>query len=322
MARFDAHGAPLGALSISAIDAQMGYPTISILRRELQRILLARAAMLAIPLSYGCLGREVGDAGRVAWATFDGGERVEADLVIGADGRMASSARRYVAPTHEAVFQGFVNWVGTAEASAPIVERMNEIRDYWGVGRRFGIVPIDASRVYWAAGEAAASDDAGDPMPLREQVHTKFAGWPELITTVVEASAPTSVRRIAVYDLEPLSRWHRGRVVLIGDAAHASLPTSGQGACQALEDAWHLARLLPVAPDAAPLDAALCELTARREDKARQITLAGRHLARSLFDRDPDACRRRDEAARVASGMEHRMAVLWSRGLPVGVTGP
>jgi len=227
MARFDDRGAPLGTIDIGAIDAQMGSPTISILRRELQRILLARAAALAIPVSYGRPGREVGDTGRVAWVTFDDGERVEGDLVVGADGRMASAARRYVAGTHGPVFQGFVNWVGTAETAAPIVERAHEIQDYWGVGLRFGIVPIDARRVYWAGGEAAARDEARATTPLREQVRERFAGWPEIITTIVEASAPESIRRIAVYDLEPLARWHRGRVLVVGDAAHASLPDPG-----------------------------------------------------------------------------------------------
>src|SRR6478735_2646922 len=53
-----------------------------------------------------------------------------------------------------------------------------------------------------------------------------------------------AIRLIAVHDLEPLHTWSRANVLLVGDAAHAPLPTSGQGACQALEDAWHLVRCL------------------------------------------------------------------------------
>src|SRR2546427_369915 len=64
------------------------------------------------------------------------------------------------------------------------------------------------------------------------------------VDRLIEATPAHAVQRVAVHDLEPLHTWSRANVLLIGDAAHAPLPTSGQGACQALEDAWHLARCI------------------------------------------------------------------------------
>jgi 2-polyprenyl-6-methoxyphenol hydroxylase-like FAD-dependent oxidoreductase len=105
--------------------------------------------------------------------------------------------------------------------------------------------------------------------------------------------------------------------VLIGDAAHASLPTSGQGACQALEDAWHLGRRIPL--DGRDLAEALDGFSRDRQPKTRRITFVGRQLARTIFECDPERCRDRDAAARAS---DHRaaaagMAAQWSAGLPL-----
>ncbi|MDR8073903.1 FAD-dependent monooxygenase, partial [Burkholderia cenocepacia] len=91
-----------------------------------------------------------------------------------------------------------------------------------------------------------------------------------------------------VNDLDPVDAWHRGNVLLIGDAAHAPLPTSGQGACQALEEAWHLARCLDEYDSAngGDLDAALAAFTLRRSGKTAAITERARAFAHLLFSDD------------------------------------
>lgn len=75
-------------------------------------------------------------------------------------------------------------------------------------------------------------------------MHQHFAHWPNDIKKVLGCSEESTVKRIFVHDIDPLPYWHNKNLLMIGDAAHASLPTSGQGACQALEDAWHLSKLL------------------------------------------------------------------------------
>ena len=96
-----------------------------------------------------------------------------------------------------------------------------------------------------------------------------------------EYAEPQSIRSIFVHDLDPLPCWYRQNVLLIGDAAHASLPTSGQGACQALEDAWHLAECMTAIPDTQSL---LQQFQLRRQDKTGRIQLSGRALANLIFN--------------------------------------
>lgn len=126
------------------------------------------------------------------------------------------------------------------------------------------------------------------------------------------------MRLIAVHDVDPAGRWHRANVLMLGDAAHASLPTSGQGAAQALEDAWHLPRCL--AADAGDLDQALAAFTALRAPKTAAQTMGARQFARELFLTDEDECRRRDarsaqvDPAQLVAGM----ARGWGSGLPMG----
>jgi 2-polyprenyl-6-methoxyphenol hydroxylase-like FAD-dependent oxidoreductase len=111
--------------------------------------------------------------------------------------------------------------------------------------------------------------------------------------------------------------WHRDNLILVGDAAHAALPTSGQGACQALEDAWHLANCVEAHPGS--LDQALAAFTALRFQKTAGITMAGRALAASLFNRDEAFCRERDRTSRHAhfGDLALAMADGWSRHLPL-----
>jgi 2-polyprenyl-6-methoxyphenol hydroxylase-like FAD-dependent oxidoreductase len=120
-----------------------------------------------------------------------------------------------------------------------------------------------------------------------------------------------------VHDHDPIKVWHKDNVVLLGDAAHSALPTSGQGACQALEDAWHLAKYL--ADSANTIDQAFALYTQIRQAKTTAITMGGRALATSIFNPDSKACKYRDEKSKQTDyqQMVIAMAKGWSSGLPL-----
>ncbi|MBY8607830.1 FAD-dependent oxidoreductase [Burkholderia arboris] len=285
MRRIDRHGNPLRVTDIGALDRRMGFPTYSILRRDLQAVLARHLAARGIDVHFGhgATSIDAGTDGR-AVVRFDNGTTIAPDLVIGADGRMNSVARHHVVGDNAPVYQGFVNWIGIAQSDAPLVDDVS-IFDYWGTRERFGIVAVDRHRVYWAAAWPEASPDdttESDPGAMLER---RFAAWPAPITNVIRATPPDTITRIGVHDLDPVDVWHRGNVLLIGDAAHAPLPTSGQGACQALEDAWHLARCLDEydAGNGSNLDAALASFTTRRSPKTAAITERARDFAHLLF---------------------------------------
>ncbi|KFG95689.1 monooxygenase [Burkholderia paludis] len=281
----DRHGAPLKVTDIRALDRRMGFPTHSILRRDLQAVLTRHLAARGIDVRFGhgATAIETGTDGR-AVVRFDNGTTVAPDLVIGADGRMNSVARHYVVGHNTPVYQGFVNWIGIAQRDAPLVDEVS-IFDYWGVRERFGIVAVDRHRMYWAA--AWPETDPGDaterdPGAMLER---RFATWPAPVADVIRATPSDTITKIRVHDLDPVDVWHRGNVLLIGDAAHAPLPTSGQGACQALEDAWHLARCLDGhgAGNGSDLEAALVSFTMLRRPKTAAITERARDFAHLLF---------------------------------------
>ena len=316
MHRLDARGGAIAAIDISAIDSLSGFSTYSVLRSDLQQILLDRLDEFGVSVRYGSVARGVGECGPRAWASFEDGTRVECDLLLGADGRIASVARHYVVADALAKYQGFVNWVGIATSNAPLLDDPRGIFDYWGLGERFGIVPISERVCYWAGAKAMSLDDARAHAQTLEELRALFASWPEPVQRVLAASSPESLRKIPIFDLDPLLHWHRGRVLLVGDAAYASLPTSGQGACQALEDVFHLARCLAASPD---LSQALVRFTDIRRAKTSNITRAGRQLAHSLFHGTVEDYQRRDEAARAADPREFSAAIAsaWNAGLPL-----
>jgi 2-polyprenyl-6-methoxyphenol hydroxylase-like FAD-dependent oxidoreductase len=317
MCRHDAAGNPLGGLDIGLLDRTMGYPTYSVLRRHLQQVLLDHAARQGIAVEFGHRAVAIDlDAHGRAVAHFDNGTSIRPDLLIGADGRMESVARRFVAGDNTPTYQGFVNWIGVAQGAHALLDDMS-IHDFWGAGERFGCVAVRRELVYWAAAQARPLSEATPTADMREEVGNLFAQWPEPVSRIIRATPGNAIRLIAVHDLEPLHAWSRANVLLVGDAAHAPLPTSGQGACQALEDAWHLARCLDGARGG--LEEVFQAFAEIRAPKTARLAEQGRVFARGLFATDPEACRIRNERAKASDPVRdvQVLAAGWGQGLPM-----
>jgi len=316
MRRLSSGGEDLGAIDIELINKHMGYPSLSILRTDFQDILINKLSSLGVSIHYGydVTAIEAG-AGR-AKARFANGEQLTADVIIGADGRMASQARQYVTGDNTPVYQGFINWIGVFESDNDVFDDI-EVGDYWGVGERFGIVPITKRKAYWAGGIASSDIGPRDPAGYKNELRSIFSGWPDAVPLMIDQTPIERINKIYVHDHNPIRTWHKDNVIAIGDAAHAPLPTSGQGACQALEDAWHLANCLDESPDLAQ---AFARFTDIRFDKTAGIIMAARGFASSLFNREKEFCKTRNENskttdyAKVAAAMSRG----WAQHLPLG----
>lgn len=307
MRRVSADGVPLGSLSTAHIDDVMGFPSLAVSRAELHELLLERAQQAGARFHFGVGASEVADEpSGTAGVRLSDGTVVRAELILGADGRMNSIARAYVAGDATPRTCGFTNWLGTVRMASATFEP-GVVFDAWGVGARFGVVPLSTTQAYWAAG--LAGRNAPD-------WRARFEGWPQPISAVLTASAEAQVREIEVFDHDPLPCWHRRNVLVLGDAAHAASPTSGQGVGQALEDVWHLRRILATRCDVPTACAQLFEI---RSPKTTAIMEVGRTLARSLFDTDASRCRQRDarSAATDFTAAARGVATLWSRELPL-----
>jgi len=317
MQRFSKQGENLGAIDIDAINQQMGYASVSVLRKDFQDILLDQLASLGVAVHYGHTVSHIETAASGdAVAVFQDGTPICADVIVGADGRMASAARLYVHGDNAPVYQGFINWVGVYESEEPTFEAI-AVEDYWGVGERFGIVPITNNKAYWAAGVACAELGPNNPAAYQAELHDLFGDWPEPVQQMIERTPVDRINKIYVHDHDPIPSWHKNNLIVIGDAAHAPLPTSGQGACQALEDAWHLANILGDKPQ--DLHQAWVKFTELRVAKTSGITMAARGFASSLFNPDENFCAARNENSKNTdfAQVAAAMARGWSQHLPL-----
>lgn len=317
MHRLSSTNEELGSLDIEMINRLMGYPSLSILRSDFQNILTSKLESFGVAIQYAHTVTNI-ETNNLCQAEvhFQNGSKISADVVIGADGRMASYARRYVRGDNAPVYQGFINWIGVYESEEDSFEEI-AVADYWGVGERFGIVPVAKHKAYWAGGVACAGIGPRNPAKYKNELVSIFSDWPQAVQMMLDHTPVERINKVYVHDHDPIQTWYKHNLIVIGDAAHASLPTSGQGACQALEDAWHLANCLNDNPY--DLQRAFVEFTEVRFEKTTGIIMAARGFATSLFNRDEKFCMARNENSRntdfnkVAAAMSRG----WSQHLPL-----
>ena len=323
MRRLTPGGVLLGSMDVRTIDQQMGHPSVAVLRYYLMQALLARALELGVEVHYGhrllnlVAVQEAGP--HATQLVFDNAVVAQPDWVLGTEGRMRSRCRAFVLGSEDEarpVYQGFVNWIGICETGAPVFEP-GVVLDYWGEGERFGVVALSTRRAYWAGGAAVPLGQA-QPSGYRAELQARFAHWPVPVRQAMDGTPDGGIHQIFLHDHHPTTQWQRANVLLLGDAAHAPLPTSGQGACQALEDAWHLAQCLETNADDVPL--AWQQFMQLRQPKTAGIIQSGRHLANGIFHTPPGGIAQRNRAARETdyAAMVLGMAQGWSQGLPLG----
>jgi 2-polyprenyl-6-methoxyphenol hydroxylase-like FAD-dependent oxidoreductase len=262
--------------------------TVAVHRADLQAKLAAAAGEVRLGAEVTAMEQDGG--GIVARAT-DGTEE-RGDLLIGADG-LSSVVRRAVADV-PIRYAGYTAWRGVS----PVPVEPGRLTESWGVGERFGLVDIGRGRTYWFATKNAPEGQSDEPQGRKAEVVRRFSGWHEPIAAIAEATDEDGILRNDVYYLEPLPRWSEGRVVLVGDAAHATTPGVGQGAAQAIEDAVVLADRLARSGD---LATALAEYEAIRRPRAEAVLKMSRRV---------------DKAAQLASPLGWRFRNAIVRRLP------
>ncbi|GAB2616159.1 monooxygenase [Paractinoplanes abujensis] len=210
----------------AAAEARFGEPTVVVHRAALISVLAdaLQPGTLRLGVTAGAVSPEQGTV-----VTSDG--TLMAEVVVAADG-LHSPVRGALWPSGPApLYAGVTSW----RFVVPRPPGELVLSETWGDGKVFGVVGLGDGRVYCYAtapappGESAAADLA-----------RLFDGWHAPVPALIAAAG--AVIRTDIRCLDPTPRtFHRGRVVLLGDAAHAMTPNLGQGACQALEDAVVLA---------------------------------------------------------------------------------
>lgn len=201
---------------------------------------------------------------------FEDGSRLIAANLIVAEG-IHSVIRRKLLPASRLRYAGYTCWRGIAPNPGS-VEYPSET---WGRMGRFGMVPIDDERVYWFACKKAAENSPAMKAYGIEELSSDFGGYHAPIPEVIRATPPGKLLWNDISDLEPIKHYAFGRLVLIGDAAHATTPNMGQGACQAMEDAVVLADCLK---ERSQVEEAFSHFEARRRGRTRYIVRQSRTL--------------------------------------------
>ncbi|MER5268124.1 FAD-dependent monooxygenase [Actinosynnema sp. NPDC002837] len=217
---------------------------------------------------------------------------LDADLVVAADG-IRSRARQALFPTlPQPVYAGTTAWRSVTTARFP---RDLGVSQTLGPGTEFGVLPLGDGRVCWyAATVAPAGGRSADELG---EVRRLVAGWHDPIPDLLDATPPDTVLRHDIHELAtPLPTFVRGRVALLGDAAHAMTPYLGQGACMAIEDAVVLAAACARADD---VPTALADYDRQRRPRTQRMAKASRVLGRVGHKvRNPVAVTMRDVAMR------------------------
>ncbi|HWE91512.1 MAG TPA: FAD-dependent monooxygenase [Pseudonocardiaceae bacterium] len=294
----------LSQASGAAIREHSDLSILLVHRAELHRQL--RDALPADVITAGANVLAVNVDGTVQYTVDNERHETAADLVVGADG-LRSVVRQSLWPaTPQPRYAGFTAWRGVTEKPFALAAQS----ETWGSGSEVGLTQLIDGRVYWfATGNQPEGVRTGDE---HAEALRRFGGWHEPIGDVIRATAPEAVLRHDIYQQpRPLSAFARGRVALLGDAAHAITPNLGQGACLALEDAVVLAAELTRTDD---VPSALRRYDAVRRPRAQRLSTTSHRLARMIQTRSPVVVGLRSALAVVvpaklgAAGLARRVA--------------
>lgn len=173
---------------------------------------------------------------------FSDGSEARADYLIAADG-IHSVVRKQMLPDSLPRYSGYTCWRAIVD-DLPDGLDLNETTETWGSGRRFGVVPVGRNRIYWFATLNAPPLDARMRESRAKDLREYFDGFHFPIPQLLDRTRDDQLIWGDILDLKPIPKFDFDRVVLLGDAAHATTPNLGQGACMAIEDAATLMNAL------------------------------------------------------------------------------
>ncbi|MFN3658734.1 MAG: FAD-dependent monooxygenase [Pseudolabrys sp.] len=268
---FRADGTQIAPVQVT--DSAGWNATFGMHRADIVEFLAAHLPAGVVNTGHRCTGFSQMDG--KARVTFANGATAEGDIVIGCDG-IHSDLRPFVYPPSERVYSGSIAYRGTVPHER-VPDWPNDAWQMWlGKGKHFLTFPLRAGKIVNFVGFVPADEALKESWTLpgdSDELRREFAGWDPRVARIL--SQVQSTFRWGLYDRDPLPVWTKGRLSLLGDAAHAMLPHLGQGANQSIEDGMALAIIL-ARSDTRTAPAALLAYENLRRERVAQVQAGAR----------------------------------------------
>jgi 2-polyprenyl-6-methoxyphenol hydroxylase-like FAD-dependent oxidoreductase len=228
---------PISKIDLSYFEEKYKVKNIAIHRGTLQQILIEKLKSTEINLNHHL--RSASNNSNGYTLNFENGKSYQSSILVGADG-LNSVVRNNLFPNSEIRNANQICWRGITNFDLPSKFR-NELNEAWGKSERFGFVQIAKNKVYWYALKSFKKDKTEFPVGNIEEYFRKYNS---IIKDLIASTQKEHINSAVITDLKPIHIWFKKNVCLIGDSAHATTPNMGQGACQAIEDAYVLSECL------------------------------------------------------------------------------
>lgn len=227
----------ISKIDLSYFQQKYEVKNIAIHRGILQQILIDKLQSTKIKLGHK-LNKVVKNTNGHS-LIFENGEQIQSSILIGADG-LNSTVRQNLFPNNEIRNANQICWRGITNFNLP-TKYKNELNEAWGKTERFGFVQIAENKVYWYALKSFKRDKNEFSV---NNIEKYFSNYNSVIKNIIATTKKELINTAEISDLKPTTIWYKENVCLIGDSAHATTPNMGQGACQAIEDAYVLSECL------------------------------------------------------------------------------
>jgi len=257
--------------SLLPLIEEVGQRPYPVARADLQNMLMDEFGRDQIYLGKKMVSLD--DKADFVEVHFADSSSTQADLVIGADGTHSITRAYVLGQQVQRRYAGYVNWNGLVEISEDLAPAQ-QWTTYVGEGKRASLMPVADGKFYFFLDvplPAGLENNRGEYKKLLKQY---FADWCLPVQQLIERLDPQKTNRVEIHDIEPFTQFYKGRVVILGDAAHSTTPDIGQGGCQAMEDAIYLARSLQI--NTLGVEDALRRYQNKRNERANELVLRAR----------------------------------------------
>ena len=257
--------------SLYPLIEEVGQRPYPVSRAELQNMLMDEFGHDNIHLGKKMLSMQQND--HDVTVCFADGTEITTDLLVGADGTH-SITRAYVLGEYvERRYAGYVNWNGLVDISADLAPA-DQWTTFVGEGKRASLMPVAHNRFYFFFDVPLEAGLENNRSEYKKLLKSYFDGWCSQVQNLIDSIDEQKTNRVEIHDIEPFADFYKGRVVIVGDAAHSTTPDIGQGGCQAMEDAIYLARALQI--NTLGVEDALKRYQNKRNERTAEMVLRAR----------------------------------------------